>query len=53
MPQNIDPSLCTHLIYAFSVITNGELTTFEWNDESNIQFNLVKFYSNLSNLSII
>jgi chitinase len=38
MPQNIDPSLCTHLIYAFSVITNGELTTFEWNDESNIKF---------------
>uniref|UniRef100_A0A672N6M9 chitinase n=1 Tax=Sinocyclocheilus grahami TaxID=75366 RepID=A0A672N6M9_SINGR len=35
MPENVDPHLCTHLIYAFSVINKAnELTTFEWNDES-------------------
>uniref|UniRef100_A0A8C5DAS6 chitinase n=1 Tax=Gouania willdenowi TaxID=441366 RepID=A0A8C5DAS6_GOUWI len=33
-PQNVDPFLCTHLIYAFSIInTNNELVTYEWNDE--------------------
>ncbi|KAM9351286.1 acidic mammalian chitinase-like [Symphorus nematophorus] len=33
-PQNIDPNLCTHLIYAFSGINEAnELVTIEWNDE--------------------
>ncbi|XP_054902245.1 acidic mammalian chitinase-like [Poeciliopsis prolifica] len=33
-PENIDPNLCTHLIYAFSIISSSnELSTFEWNDE--------------------
>ncbi|XP_051270964.1 acidic mammalian chitinase-like [Dicentrarchus labrax] len=35
MPQNVDPFLCTHLIYAFSIINNkNELVTYEWNDET-------------------
>lgn len=35
MPSNVDPHLCTHLIYAFSIINVGnKLTTFEWNDET-------------------
>uniref|UniRef100_A0A3Q1H5W6 chitinase n=1 Tax=Anabas testudineus TaxID=64144 RepID=A0A3Q1H5W6_ANATE len=34
MPQDVDPFLCTHLIYAFSIINNqNELVTYEWNDE--------------------
>ncbi|XP_071370836.1 acidic mammalian chitinase-like isoform X3 [Centroberyx affinis] len=34
MPQNVDPFLCTHLIYAFSIINNkNELVTYEWNDD--------------------
>jgi chitinase len=33
-PENIDPFLCTHIIYAFAKITNGQLAPFEWNDES-------------------
>ncbi|KAK5924049.1 hypothetical protein CgunFtcFv8_000959 [Champsocephalus gunnari] len=34
MPQNVDPNLCTHLIYAFSGINNAnELVTIEWNDD--------------------
>lgn len=34
MPQNVDPFLCTHLIYAFSIINHAnELTTYEWNDD--------------------
>ncbi|XP_030634604.1 acidic mammalian chitinase-like [Chanos chanos] len=33
-PASVDPFLCTHLIYAFSVINYAnELTTYEWNDE--------------------
>ncbi|XP_056256554.1 chitinase-3-like protein 1 [Seriola aureovittata] len=34
-PQNVDPFMCTHLIYAFSIINNkNELVTYEWNDET-------------------
>lgn len=34
MPENINPNLCTHLIYAFSHINDAnELVTVEWNDE--------------------
>ncbi|XP_024108846.2 acidic mammalian chitinase isoform X1 [Pongo abelii] len=32
MPDDIDPCLCTHLIYAFAGIQNNEITTIEWND---------------------
>lgn len=32
MPTNIDPCLCTHLLYAFATITNGKLATYEWDD---------------------
>ncbi|XP_014849997.1 PREDICTED: acidic mammalian chitinase-like [Poecilia mexicana] len=32
-PDSVDPNLCTHLIYAFSIISSSnELATFEWND---------------------
>ncbi|XP_050952236.1 acidic mammalian chitinase [Labeo rohita] len=35
LPKNVDPHLCTHLNYAFSIINNAnELSTFEWNDET-------------------
>ncbi|CAB1345099.1 unnamed protein product [Coregonus sp. 'balchen'] len=35
LPANVDPNLCTHLIYAFSIINPAnELATFEWNDET-------------------
>uniref|UniRef100_A0A8C6UP80 chitinase n=1 Tax=Neogobius melanostomus TaxID=47308 RepID=A0A8C6UP80_9GOBI len=34
LPQNVDPFLCTHLIYAFSIINHAnELVTYEWNDD--------------------
>uniref|UniRef100_UPI00398EC834 acidic mammalian chitinase-like n=1 Tax=Pristiophorus japonicus TaxID=55135 RepID=UPI00398EC834 len=43
-PENVDPCLCTHLIYAFASMTNNnELTTFEWNDEQMYRrFNALK-----------
>ncbi|XP_031421383.1 acidic mammalian chitinase-like [Clupea harengus] len=35
LPENVDPKLCTHLIYAFSIINHAnELVTYEWNDET-------------------
>ncbi|XP_026116221.1 acidic mammalian chitinase-like [Carassius auratus] len=35
LPENVDPHLCTHLIYAFSIINQAnELVTYEWNDET-------------------
>ncbi|XP_029291479.1 acidic mammalian chitinase-like [Cottoperca gobio] len=34
LPAHVDPNLCTHLIYAFSIINHAnELTTYEWNDD--------------------
>ncbi|KAL2104018.1 hypothetical protein ACEWY4_000886 [Coilia grayii] len=35
LPENVDPNLCTHLIYAFSIINHAnQLVTYEWNDET-------------------
>ncbi|XP_006834283.1 PREDICTED: chitinase-3-like protein 1 [Chrysochloris asiatica] len=31
-PDNIDPFLCTHIIYSFANISNNEIDTLEWND---------------------
>ncbi|XP_030216143.1 acidic mammalian chitinase isoform X1 [Gadus morhua] len=34
LPSDVDPNLCTHLIYAFAGINDAnELATVEWNDE--------------------
>uniref|UniRef100_A0A2K5CNU4 Acidic mammalian chitinase n=1 Tax=Aotus nancymaae TaxID=37293 RepID=A0A2K5CNU4_AOTNA len=33
-PDDIDPCLCTHLIYAFAGMQNNEITTIEWNDKT-------------------
>lgn len=33
-PENIDPNLCTHIIYAFAKLQNGVIAAYEWNDES-------------------
>lgn len=36
-PQNIDPTLCTHIIYAYAKIdAYSELVANEWNDESKL-----------------
>uniref|UniRef100_A0A3Q2DYQ5 Acidic mammalian chitinase n=1 Tax=Cyprinodon variegatus TaxID=28743 RepID=A0A3Q2DYQ5_CYPVA len=44
-PENIDPNLCTHLIYAFSVInSSNQLTTSELNNEV-----LYKSFNDLKN----
>uniref|UniRef100_A0A2K5REW8 Chitotriosidase-1 n=1 Tax=Cebus imitator TaxID=2715852 RepID=A0A2K5REW8_CEBIM len=43
LPKDVDPSLCTHLIYAFAGMTNHQLSTTEWNDETLYQeFNSLK-----------
>ncbi|KFQ40177.1 Acidic mammalian chitinase, partial [Mesitornis unicolor] len=44
MPDNIDPCLCNHLIYAFAGMNNNEITTYEWNDET-----LYKSFNGLKN----
>ncbi|XP_042319429.1 acidic mammalian chitinase-like [Sceloporus undulatus] len=31
-PDNIDPCLCTQLIYAFAGMKNNQIATIEWND---------------------
>lgn len=32
MPENIDASLCTHIIYAFARVVDDRLEPYEWND---------------------
>ncbi|XP_055966714.1 chitinase-3-like protein 1 [Sorex fumeus] len=34
LPDAIDPSLCTHVIYSFANISNNEIDIWEWNDET-------------------
>uniref|UniRef100_A0A0L8I6T7 GH18 domain-containing protein n=1 Tax=Octopus bimaculoides TaxID=37653 RepID=A0A0L8I6T7_OCTBM len=34
LPENIDPQLCTHIIYAFATLEGNYLKPFEWNDDS-------------------
>ncbi|WAR13234.1 CHIA-like protein [Mya arenaria] len=31
-PDDIDPRLCTHIIFAFAKVVNSEIHTIEWND---------------------
>lgn len=32
-PEDIDPFLCTHLIYSFANLEDSKLVPFEWNDD--------------------
>lgn len=32
-PEDLDPKLCTHVIFAFAKLTGNNLEAFEWNDE--------------------
>ncbi|XP_069008646.1 chitotriosidase-1-like [Embiotoca jacksoni] len=45
LPEDIDPHLCTHLVYSFAVINHAnELDEHEWNDRS-----LYKSFTELKN----
>uniref|UniRef100_A0A8D0B9X3 Acidic mammalian chitinase n=1 Tax=Salvator merianae TaxID=96440 RepID=A0A8D0B9X3_SALMN len=35
-PSNIDPQLCTHLIYAFATMNENKIAPYEWNDEDRL-----------------
>ena len=34
VPEKIEPSLCTHIIFAFAKLEGGKIASFEWNDEN-------------------
>ncbi|XP_059934417.1 LOW QUALITY PROTEIN: chitotriosidase-1 [Mesoplodon densirostris] len=44
LPKDVDPKLCTHLIYAFAGMTNHQLSSIAWNDETSLykEFNSSK-----------
>lgn len=31
-PKDVDPCLCTHLIYAFATMNDNKIAPYEWND---------------------
>ena len=33
-PENIDPFLCTHIMYSFAKMVGNQLAAYEWNDDS-------------------
>jgi len=33
LPEDVDPSLCTHLIYAYAKLDRNKLAPTEWNDD--------------------
>ncbi|KAJ7332998.1 hypothetical protein JRQ81_015178 [Phrynocephalus forsythii] len=35
-PNNIDPNLCTHLVYAFATMNSNKIAPYEWNDEDRL-----------------
>ena len=37
MPSDIDPSLCTHIMYSFAAVENGEVAPTEDNDFGKLQ----------------
>ncbi|XP_068568834.1 chitinase-3-like protein 1 [Cebidichthys violaceus] len=45
LPENMDPFLCTHLVYAFAIINHAnEITEYEWDENS-----LYKSFTELKN----
>ncbi|KAF7487042.1 chitotriosidase-1 [Marmota monax] len=43
LPKDVDPNLCTHLIYAFAGMSSHQLSSIEWNDKTLYQeFNGLK-----------
>ncbi|XP_027976052.1 chitotriosidase-1 isoform X2 [Eumetopias jubatus] len=43
LPKDVDPNLCTHLVYAFAGMNNHQLSSIEWGDEALYQeFNGLK-----------
>ncbi|XP_019402180.1 PREDICTED: acidic mammalian chitinase-like [Crocodylus porosus] len=35
-PNNVDPHLCTHLMYAFATMNENKIAPYEWNDEDRL-----------------
>merc|ERR1712227_196912 len=33
-PENVDPKLCSHIIWSFATMEGNDLKTYEWNDEA-------------------
>ncbi|KAJ6659926.1 hypothetical protein lerEdw1_018382 [Lerista edwardsae] len=50
VPDAIDPNLCTHIIYAFASVQEGQITTTEWNDATTYE-NLNSLKSSFRNIS--
>ncbi|RMZ96009.1 chitotriosidase-1 isoform X1 [Brachionus plicatilis] len=49
-PEDIDPFLCTHIIYSFVKVNGTKLVPIEWNDESSES--MIGMYERTTNLKI-
>ena len=49
-PHNVDPFLCTHLMYSFAKLHNGKIAMYEWNDDklyAQVRKSTLSFCSNV------
>eukprot|EP00090_Calanus_glacialis_P000625 TRINITY_DN1040_c0_g1_i1.p1 TRINITY_DN1040_c0_g1~~TRINITY_DN1040_c0_g1_i1.p1 ORF type:complete len:1056 (-),score=204.14 TRINITY_DN1040_c0_g1_i1:2491-5658(-) len=58
LPEDIDPFMCTHIIFAFGWLKNGKLASFEENDETGggkvgLYDRVVKLKSKNPNLKVL
>ncbi|KAK3088662.1 hypothetical protein FSP39_022037, partial [Pinctada imbricata] len=49
-PENIDPFLCTHIVYAYAKLDGNRITHVEWNDEDSAWSS--GMYTRLNNLKL-
>nr|KAG5692679.1 hypothetical protein BaRGS_028479 [Batillaria attramentaria] len=51
-PGDIDPNLCTHLVFSFANLANNQLKPFEWNDIKDYgDGGLYKLFNNLKKVN--
>lgn len=43
LPENVDPHLCTHLVYTYAILSTGNgISQSEWSESSYSTFNQLK-----------
>jgi chitinase len=50
LPENINATLCTHIVFAFAQVVNDDIAPYEWNDaDSDFSPGIIKFLCKIQN----